>query len=107
MNDMNVESTSRRGRKSKEERDTDNDEENSRGKCEKPEVMVLMESSDLSYNPVQSRNHKHGLKRKESRKISESEQASRVVFYKFNSISTEASQEQKTSQKVLRMLNFI
>ncbi|KAL5110420.1 Dynein light chain roadblock-type 2 [Taenia crassiceps] len=91
MNEMNGEDTLRRQHNAREERDA-----GSRG-CgsangEKPEVMVLPETS-------KHHNQKHNLKRNESHKVSESDQNSRVVFYKFNSASTDFSQDNKTSQK--------
>ncbi|EUB59403.1 hypothetical protein EGR_05757 [Echinococcus granulosus] len=103
MNDMNGEDTSRREYTEREERVTGSGGFGGasgcgKGKCEKPEVMVMLENSE-QLNKSYPHNQKHGMRRRESHKISDGDQNSRVVFYKFNSTSTDISQDQKTSQK--------
>ncbi|CDS42722.1 protein FAM164A [Echinococcus multilocularis] len=103
MNDINGEDTSRREYTEREERVTESGGFGGasgceKGKCEKPEVMVMLENSE-QLNKSYPHNQKHGMRRRESYKISDGDQNSRVVFYKFNSTSTDISQDQKTSQK--------
>ncbi|KAL5967790.1 Zinc finger C2HC domain-containing protein 1B [Taenia solium] len=97
MNDMSGEDTSRRDHNTRDEKGTDSSGCGS-ANGEKPEVMVLLEASE-QLSKSHAFNQKHNLKRNESHKVSKSDQNSRVVFYKFNSASTDFSQDQKASQK--------
>lgn len=105
MNDMNGEGTSRREHNTREEKGT------SSGGCgsansEKSEVMVVLETNEQQ-SKSHANNRKHNVKRNEPHKVSESDQNSHVVFYRFNSASTDFSQDQKTSQKVGHCLIFL
>ncbi|VDK40159.1 unnamed protein product [Taenia asiatica] len=97
MNDLSGEDTSRRDHNTRDEKGTDSSGCGS-ANGEKPEVMVLLEASE-QLSKSHALNQKHNQKRNESHKVSEGDQNSRVVFYKFNSASTDFSQDQKASQK--------
>ncbi|VDM17024.1 unnamed protein product [Hydatigera taeniaeformis] len=103
INDIIRENTSRRENNQQEGKDMGSEECGTTSSCgkgryEKSEVMESVKTSG-QLSKSHTRNHKHSLKRNDSHIISEGDQNSCVVFYKFNPTSTDFSQDQKTSQK--------